>query len=155
MGARTRNYSQIDSVRRIYVEGDATRQDFVIPVKAAKSNARKKAAQKILKQQERIRKGAVYASIGILVALIVVSLSMTVKRNDLNTKIGQLESQVEELREQNDSKEYEINSSVDLDYVVQVATGQLGMVRSGIGQIKTYNSDDSEYTQQLAEIPTN
>ena len=154
MGARTRNYSQIDSVRRIYVEGNAACQEFVIPTRPRKSNAKKAASKKLLKQQERIRRGVVYAAGAVLAILIVVSLSLTVKRNDLNTQIGQLESQVQELREQNDSKEYEINSTVDLDYVVQVATGQLGMVRSGIGQIKTYNSDNSEYTQQLAEIPT-
>ncbi len=154
MGARTRNYSQIDSVRRIYVEGNAACQEFVIPARSRKVNAKKIANEKLLKQQERIRRGAIYVAAGVLVALVVISLSLTVKRNDLNTKIGQLESQVQELREQNDSKEYDINSTVDLDYVVQVATGQLGMVRSGIGQIQTYNSDNSEYTQQLAEIPT-
>lgn len=154
MGARTRNYSEIDSVRRIYVEGNAACQEFVIPVRPKRYDARRLAKEQLLKQQEKIRRVSIYIAVGLFVVLLVFSLISSVKRNDLNTEIGKLESQVQELREQNDSKEYEINSAVDLNYIVQVATGELGMVRSGIGQIKTYNSDDSEYTQQLAEIPT-
>lgn len=154
MGARTRNYSEIDSVRRIYVEGNAACQEFVIPVRPRRSDAKRLAKEALLKQQEKIRRGSVYIAVGLVAALLVFLLISSVRRNDLSTEINALETQVSELREQNDSKEYEINSAVDLDYIVQVATGELGMVRSGIGQIETYNSDDAEYTQQLAEIPT-
>ena len=49
----------------------------------------------------------------------------------------------------------DLNSAVDLNYVVQVATTELGMVRSTSGQIRTYDSSESEYVQQVAEIPTN
>ena len=76
------------------------------------------------------------------------------KNSDLNTDISRLETEWEELKSQNDSKEYDMNVSVDLNYVVQVATQELGMVRSNAGQIRTYDSSDSEYLKQLAEIPT-
>ena len=89
-----------------------------------------------------------------MVALCVVMLTMVVKNSDLNTDISKLETEWEELRSQNDSKEYDMNVSVDLNYVVQVATQELGMVRSTAGQIRTYDSSDSEYLKQLAEIPT-
>ncbi len=154
MGARTRNYSQIDSVRRIFVEGDAAKAEYVVSARPRRSNAKKLAAEKLLKQQARIRRGTLIVAAAIFVVLVVTTLSLAVKRNDLDAKLGRMENQLQELREQNDSKEYEINSTVDLDYVVEVATGQLGMVRSQIGQIQTYSSDNSEYTQQLAEIPT-
>ena len=68
--------------------------------------------------------------------------------------ISDLESSISELKSQNDSKEYDLNCSVDLNYIVQVATGEMGMVRSSSGQIRTYNSSASEYVQQVAEIPT-
>ncbi len=154
MGARSRNYSQIDSVRRIYVEGNSAKEEYVISTKPKKSNARKLAQKKLLKQQQKIRRVAAAFAGGFIATLFVITLALSVKRVDLGTKISRLENELSELQEQNDSKEYEINSTVDLDYVVQVATGQLGMVRSGIGQIQTYDSNDSEYTQQLAKIPT-
>ena len=46
-----------------------------------------------------------------------------------------------------------INTSVDLDYVYQVATGELGMVRARESQILKYDKAESEYVRQNEDIP--
>lgn len=90
----------------------------------------------------------------LLVALCLTMLTIAGENNGLKTEISKLESQVSELKSQNDSRQYDLNSAVDLNYVVQVATTELGMVRSTSGQIRTYSTAESEYIQQVAEIPT-
>lgn len=157
-----RRTMQFNSVQRIYsYEGNLAREEMVFMPKPKtrprqrpqKSERQRQVAAKVARQKKAIRIAAGVFAAAVLVALCVVMLSMNVKNSDLRSEIAALESQVEELRSQNDSKEYDMNSSVDLNYVVQVATEELGMVRSSAGQIRTYNSTDSEYLKQLAGIP--
>ena len=49
--------------------------------------------------------------------------------------------------------DYEINGYVDVDYVLRVATEELGMINAREDQIKFYDSSDTEYMKQLYDIP--
>ena len=118
-----------------------------------KTERQKQVIRKVDRQKQAIRFSCVGISVAVLVALCVVMLSLIVKNNDLSAEISRIESEWEELKSQNDSKEYDMNTSVDLNHVVEVATKELGMVRSTTGQIRTYDSADTEYVKQLAEIP--
>ena len=160
-----RNAKQIDqlnSVERIFADGNTVRKEKVYETvrmtrprrPLQKTERQKQVIRKVDRQKKAIRFSCIGFSVAVLVALCVVMLTMVVKNSDLNTDISKLETEWEELRSQNDSKEYDMNVSVDLNYVVQVATQELGMVRSTAGQIRTYDSSDSEYLKQLAEIPT-
>lgn len=112
-------------------------------------------ARRAAERKEKIIRGIAAGVAGaIVVCFSVVLLSTISKNHELATQINRLEYQIEELRVLNDSKEYDIDASVDLDYVIQVATQELGMIRSSSSQIITYETQNSEYVQQLAEIPT-
>jgi len=112
-------------------------------------------ARKAAERKERIIRGIVAGAAGAVVICFCVMLLSTISRNNqLTRQVNSLEYQIEELRVLNDSKEYDIDASVDLEYVIQVATQELGMVRSSSSQIITYETQNSEYVQQLAEIPT-
>lgn len=158
----TRRIDQLNSVERVFAEGNTLRKEYVygtVPMTRPRRPLRRTERQeqvtrKVENQKRAIRVVCIGFSVAVLVALCVVMLTMVVKNSDLNTDISRLESEWEELRAQNDSKEYDMNASVDLNYVVQVATQQLGMVRSSAGQIRTYDSSDTEYLKQVAEIPT-
>ena len=73
--------------------------------------------------------------------------------NSLKREVSEKEADVEVLTLENDSREYDINSSVDYNEIIRAATQELGMVRSNASQIVTYSVKNSEYLQQVAQVP--
>ncbi len=67
--------------------------------------------------------------------------------------IQQLESQLEQLKTENDALEIRINTDIDLDHVYQVATEELGMVYANRDQVILYDKTESEYVRQYENIP--
>ncbi len=160
MGVRTRNNSQQNKVERIFAEGNTVRVEMiseptVIQLPRERTERQRQVSQKVHRQKVLLAATAALAAIVLLVALCVVMLNISGENSGLKKEISALESSVSELKNQNDSKEYDLNCSVDLNYIVKVATEEMGMERSSSGQIRTYNSSASEYIQQVAEIPTN
>ena len=68
--------------------------------------------------------------------------------------IEKLEKSVEYLKAENDAMETRINTSIDLDYIYQVATEELGMVYANRDQVLLYDKTESEYVRQDEDIPT-
>lgn len=64
-----------------------------------------------------------------------------------------LEKDLEVLKSENDALETSINTYVDLDYVYEVATQELGMVYANKNQVIMYNKTESEYVRQYDDIP--
>ena len=64
-----------------------------------------------------------------------------------------LEKEIEIWKDENDSRETRINTSVDLDYVYKVATEELDMVYANKNQVRLYNKTESEYVRQYEDIP--
>lgn len=149
----------MNSVERIFAEGNTVRQEVepeVVRIRLPKERTerQKQVTRKVSRQKKMINFFLIGVAAVLLVALCVAMLGIAGENNGLKREINVLEAQVSELKSQNDSREYDLNSAVDLNYVVQVATTELGMVRSTAGQIRTYDSSESEYVQQVAEIPT-
>ena len=67
--------------------------------------------------------------------------------------IEQYEKDLEALKSENDALETSINAYVDLDYVYEVATKDLGMVYANKDQVIMYNKTESEYVRQYHDIP--
>ena len=67
--------------------------------------------------------------------------------------IEALEKSIETIKADNDALETRIHTSVDLDYVYQVATEELGMVYANKNQVRLYNRTESEYVRQYEDIP--
>ena len=161
MRARTTSTRpQVNSVERIFAEGNTVRREVEpelvrIRLPKERTERQKQVTRKVSRQKMMISVFFVGVAAVLLVALCIAMLGIAGENNGLKREINVLEAQVSELKSQNDSRQYELNSSVDLNYVAQVATGELGMIRSTAGQIRTYDSAESEYVQQVAEIPTN
>lgn len=68
-------------------------------------------------------------------------------------RIAALESQVADLKADNDAALKRISTSIDLDYVKGVAINQLGMVYPEADQIVYYTIEDDDYMNQYSEIP--
>lgn len=74
-------------------------------------------------------------------------LTSTIKQTQKN------ESNLEKLRNENDSLENMIATYVDLDHIYDVATNKLGMIYAKKNQVITYEKTESEYVRQFEDIP--
>lgn len=67
--------------------------------------------------------------------------------------ISKLESQLNDLKLENDEAYSRITSSVDLEEIRRIAIGELGMHYAEEGQVITYSVDGSDYVKQFTDIP--
>ncbi|MCD8371330.1 MAG: septum formation initiator family protein [Clostridiales bacterium] len=67
--------------------------------------------------------------------------------------IEQLEQELEQLKQENDTLQTRINTNIDLDYIYRVATEELGMVYANKNQVLIYDKTESEYVRQYEDIP--
>lgn len=67
-------------------------------------------------------------------------------------QISRLESQLNNLKLENDEMLSRIESSISLEEIRRIAITELGMVYAGDGQIVEIPSDGSDYVRQYAEI---
>ena len=68
-------------------------------------------------------------------------------------KIASLESQVTDLKADNDEAYKRINTAVDLDVIKEKAINELGMFYATQDQIVYYSVDKTDYMNQYNEIP--
>ena len=67
--------------------------------------------------------------------------------------IAALESQITDLKADNDARYKEIVTSVDLDYIKDVAMNQLGMKYATEDQIIYYSVENNNFMDQYSDIP--
>ncbi len=68
--------------------------------------------------------------------------------------VKSLETQLENLKTENDALERSIDTSIDLNHVYEVATKELGMVPASRNNIIQYDKSESEYVRQYDDIPS-
>ena len=67
--------------------------------------------------------------------------------------ISMLESQLNDLKVENEENYSRISSSVDLEEIRRIAIQELGMQYAQEGQIISFASENNDYVKQMAEIP--
>jgi cell division protein FtsL len=67
--------------------------------------------------------------------------------------IASLESQITDLRADNDANYKRITTSVDLNEIKDIAMNQLGMTYASEDQIIYYSVENSNYMDQYSDIP--
>lgn len=82
-------------------------------------------------------------------------ISLTNQKSNNAKEISALQSELGELKESNDQKQLFIDTSIDYDYIYNVATDKLGMIYASEDQIIKYQSGESEYVMQFSEVPNN
>ena len=83
------------------------------------------------------------------VALVQIQSQVTQRMEH----IAALESQITDLKADNDARYKEIVTSVDLDYIKDVAINQLGMKYATEDQIIYYSVENNNYMDQYSDIP--
>lgn len=92
---------------------------------------------------------AAICALYLCISYLKLQSSITARLNHIES----LEKEIEILKDENDSLETRINTSVDLDYVYKVATEELGMVYASKNQVRLYDKTESEYVRQYEDIP--
>lgn len=82
-------------------------------------------------------------------------ISLTNEKSDNAKEITALQDELSELKEGNEQKQLSIDTSIDYDYIYNVATDKLGMIYASEEQIIKYKSGESEYVMQFSDVPNN
>ena len=67
--------------------------------------------------------------------------------------IAALETELEDLKKENDDNYTRIMTSVDLDYIRDVAINELGMVYADEDQVILYDGGTKDYVRQSQDVP--
>lgn len=177
-----RNQNTARGKRGVYVEGNAARRIQEAPARRKRPPqadvARKRArAQKevaesakaagtvrqLSKEAQKNRAKAMNMSRSFVVFLAVVSVAVLFfcvhylqLKSEVTAQIkavAVLESELSELKEDNDAYESQVTSNVDLNEIKKIAIGRLGMKYPSDEQKMTYQTSKSSYVRQYQDIP--
>lgn len=107
---------------------------------------------------ESMRLGTVVfmaAMVGILFLLSTTYLNYQAQIRETKSSINSLKSNIDVLSSQNDSVAYDIDAYIDINRVIGIATGELGMVRADENQIKYFEKNVDEFMNQYTDVPEN
>jgi cell division protein FtsL len=100
------------------------------------------------------------AFVGFLAVVSVIVLFVSVQylqlKADITSSIKQvasLESELSQLKEENDAYYSQVTNSVDMNEIRKIAIGRLGMKYPGEDQTETYQTARSSYVRQYQSIP--
>ena len=134
---------QINSESHGFVEGSAVRKAAVpetrmVRLKKSKTSKDMISLKKKLRRQKARLTFLGMTGAAIIIVLCAVTLMTVQDYNALLSAVSAKESEIDDLTVYNDALEYEINSSVDYEQIIQAATENLGMVRVSTSQIVTF-----------------
>lgn len=146
---------------RYVQEGNTIRKVYEFPERDddRRKQYKEKPHRRTYRQEEKAPK--ISLKITLLMAISVI-LSVMSCINYLNAEaditetknnITSLEKSIDTITTQNDSVQYEIDSFVDVNYIIKTAIEDLGMVMVSKDQIITYNSTRNEYMEQYGDVP--
>lgn len=150
-----------------YVNGSTVRQLEAQPVRKEridrtkiqeeqKKKRRRNAARRNRERALHMSRGYV-AFLSLCVAVVAFTAVALVQTQSQVTQrmehIASLESQITDLKADNDARYKEIVTSVDLDYIKDVAMNQLGMQYATEDQIIYYSVENDNFMDQYSDIP--
>ena len=136
-------------------------------VEGTTAYAPERAAQKEIRTPsvtvERNREKALSVNLGFVIFLAFISIAtvfMCVRYLKLKATITSqisanenLESSLRQMRSENDALLENVNNCIDWNYIKDVAINEMGMKYATEDQIVWYNTDESCYMRQYAEVP--
>jgi cell division protein FtsL len=153
--------------RNYYINGNTVRELENSPARQPKEDPREREEQKRRARRRnaarRNRERALYMSKGYVAfltfcvalsaffAVTYVKLQADVTQRMKN--IASVESQITDLRADNDAHYKRITTSVDLNEIKDIAMNQLGMTYASEDQIIYYSVENSNYMDQYSDIP--
>ena len=133
------------------------------PKKGPNQQVIRPGARTLSKEAQKNRAKAMSMSRGFVIFIAVVSAAVLFccinylqLKSQYTSKISQvaaLESELAQLREDNDAYESQVTSNVDLSRIRKIAIGRLGMKYPSDDQTMTYTTEGGSYVRQYQDIP--
>lgn len=140
----------------VYVQGNTARRIQAVP---DRNEPVKKVSARTRKNRERAKHMNIGSVLSMAVAMVAAGFILTwylTLQSDITNSIkniAALESELNQLRRDNDENYSRITSNVDLEEVKRVAIQELGMTYAREGQIVVFNGEGSDYVRQTGDIP--
>lgn len=155
------NYTYIDgnTVRKLEAAPDYRRERITREEREQEERRRrnKYAAKRNQQKALRMDKGYVmFLTMAVLITCVISVMYIRIQ-SDLTEhmhNISRLESQVSDVKIDNEATRKRIETSVDLNHIKDVAINQLGMVYASPDQIMYYEVSDDDYMNQYSDIPS-
>ena len=93
------------------------------------------------------------AVLGVVVVFTSINyLKLKTECTSKRSQLASLETELAELREDNDAYESQVTSSVDLERIRKIAIGRLGMKYPSNQQTETYTTEGDSYVRQYQDV---
>lgn len=146
-----------------YIEGNTARQLNTVPARVGRPEHQQKKErqvnEQINKNRDRARAFDLKYTIILMTATIFLFGScinmLTIQANitEQRRQIAALESNLNELTDTNNETSKQLESSVNLPEIYEVATKELGMVYPKSGQVVSYEASNPDYVKQFKDVP--
>ncbi len=142
----------------VYVQGNTARKLQTVPSYEREETV-KRVSNRTRKNRERAKHMNIVTVLTMATAMVVAGIILTwylILQSDITNsikRIASLESQLNEMKRENDENYNRITSNIDLEEVKRVAIQELGMRYAEEGQIITFNGEGSDYIRQTGDIP--
>ena len=158
---RRNNRRQIESYG--YIDGNTVRkpQEYARPV--PQRQRRQAQRREVSQRTRRNRARVLQMNLGYVAFLTVASiatlfvcvnfLQLQAENTTLRNNVAAAQSQLNDLRVENDTAYENALTSVDLQAIRDIAINKLGMVYADEGQIRTYDSNNGDYVRQYENVP--
>ncbi len=151
----------MSAAKNRYIYGTAVRKPAYEPDYLDEPRRRPKAGKPVSRKVQRNRRKAKRVGAGymlfllataVVVLLVCVSyIKVQVGVAGQKEKIGDLQSELTAIQDENDTRYNAIMDSVDLDEIREKAQSELGMSTATADQVITYDGNGNEYTEQYGE----
>ena len=141
----------------VYVQGNTARRLQAVPDRT--NEPVRKVSARTRKNRERAKHMNIGSVLSMAVAMVAAGFILTwylTLQSDITNSIkhiAALESELNQLKRDNDENYSRITSDIDLEEVKRVAIQELGMTYAKEGQIVTFNGEGSDYVRQTGDIP--
>ena len=151
-----------------YVNGSAVRELEAQPLRRLERPDRRKIEEELRKKRRRnaarrnrertlyMSKGYVLFLSACVIAVAMTSVSLIQMQSQVSQRmkhIAAMESRLTDMKADNDARYKEIVTSVDLEYIKDVAINELGMNYATAEQLIYFNVDNQNFMDQYGDIP--
>lgn len=147
--------------QNVYVYGNTARRLEVLPEMEPKRTGQRVPKNAIRKNREKARHMnpayVMFLSVACVVTFVVCFRYIQL-RSEITGRIeniSTLETQLSDLKIENDAEYSRVTNSVDLEEIKRIAMEELGMVYADEDQVVIYEDKEAEYFRQYEDVPKN
>lgn len=148
--------SRADQYERYVYDGSAVRKVQAIPQEVPERRTVSRTASKNRAKAKSMSRGYVMFLAGISTAALFMCVRYLQLKSEITTQIKQiavLESNISQLKADNDALYNSVLASVDLEYIKNIAMNRLDMDYPGENQIYQFDTAGNSYVRQYRNVP--